>query len=128
MSFEFIFSGWSEAKDKVLELGQIYKDATKEGLWEWGRAVMEDAQRLCPVEEGNLVGSAFVDDVQEEGDALVLVFGFSAEYAIYQHEIMWYHHPKGGQAKYLEVPYIRRSGELFETVAEYIGAAMEASG
>lgn len=126
MSFEFIFSGWSEARDLVLELGQIYTDATKEGMWEWGRGVGEEAQTLCPVDEGNLIGSWFIDDVVEAGDSLLLVFGFSAEYAIYQHEIMWYYHPKGGQAKYLEAPYIRRSGDLFETIAEYIRAAVEA--
>lgn len=38
------------------------------------------------------------------GGNVSVVVGFTAPYAVYQHEILWYNHPRGGQAKYLEQP------------------------
>lgn len=38
------------------------------------------------------------------GKTLNVIVGFTAPYAVYQHEILWYNHPRGGQAKFLEQP------------------------
>lgn len=58
------------------------------------------AQRLAPVKKGFLRRSAF-----SESNATSGTVGFTEIYATRQHEETTWHHPKGGQAKYLEDPY-----------------------
>jgi hypothetical protein len=41
-------------------------------------------------------------------------------YAQYQHEATWLRHPRGGQAKYVEVPLLRAADYYFHHVAEHV--------
>lgn len=54
---------------------------------------------LAPVDEATLRRSATVD---VQGHEAAVSYG--TKYAPIQHEALHYHHPKGGQAKYLEAP------------------------
>lgn len=84
------------------------------------RAIREGAQRgaylaaehllgasraLAPIDEGTLRGSGAVT-ASDTGntDTTSATVSFDGPYAATQHEELDYHHPRGGQAKYLEEP------------------------
>ena len=83
------------------------------------------SKTICPVDQGDLQGSA-------ESDARIVGFGgvegvqgyvgYNTEYAVRQHEEMGYHHNSPGQAKYLETPYKAMIGEIIA----HVGAAVAA--
>lgn len=61
------------------------------------------------------------------GKNVNVVVGFSAPYAVYQHEVLWYNHPRGGQAKYLEQPANEMRPLLASTVSSLMAAKVPAS-
>lgn len=69
--------------------------------------VLGEAQRLAPIEEGTLRGSAD-RETEQRPDGVDVVGSFSTIYAARQHEEVGWRHPKAGQAKYLEAPFKAR--------------------
>jgi hypothetical protein len=102
--------------------------------------LLSQAVMRAPVEEGTLRGSgsahfdggriatgADVDPTAEGNEALeggaesgptTGVVAFNAVYAAAQHERTDYHHPKGGEAKYLERPLEENRTLYKRTIAE----------
>ncbi len=71
------------------------------------------ADTLVPVDEGILKGSQSITPPKSLGttpSARITYGGPSAPYAVVQHERLDYDHPKGGQAKYLEQPFLEEVG------------------
>lgn len=58
---------------------------------------------LAPVDTGDMRGSAKTD-VEANSNQVKGTVSFNTPYALEQHETLWYNHPRGGQAKYLEQP------------------------
>lgn len=73
------------------------------------------AVQRAPIQTGDLRGSADTRVKDNSGQVEGLV-GFSSEYAIEQHENLTYNHPRGGEAKFLERPYL----ENRERYKEYV--------
>lgn len=80
--------------------------------------ILQDSQALVPVDTGALKSSG---EVIDQGDTVIINYGDdsigaggipSREYALDQHENLSYYHPNGGQAKYLEEPFLRRLDEV----------------
>lgn len=74
-------------------------------LYQEAQIEMTESKRRVPVEHGILRASGFVAEPQHSGKniSVTMSYGGAAEdYAIIQHERLDYHHPLGGQAKYLE--------------------------
>lgn len=59
----------------------------------------------APIETGDLRGSG-ASEVISEGEQDIGAVGFSTPYAVVQHESLDFDHPNGGEAKYLERPYL----------------------
>ena len=77
-------------------------------IYQEAEGIMAQAKELVPVLTGNLRDSGHVELPRvEKSSALVeLGFGSSAvKYATPVHENLEAHHPRGGTAKYLELPY-----------------------
>ncbi len=58
------------------------------------------------------------------GDAVVGEVGFNTPYALTQHERLDFHHPKGGEAKYLEKPLTERSSRYTDNIAKHLQGAL----
>lgn len=110
-----------ELRQKAVE--QLVRDINRAG-----EAILGEAQRRAPLDEGTLRGSAqlamIVNGSRYEGSgALAAAIGaaraavaggrsvtvtaelsFNTVYAARQHEELDWNHPKGGEAKYLEKP------------------------
>jgi hypothetical protein len=72
------------------------------------------SQELCPVDSGDLMGSAYVDKVDDRTYA-VGYGGVASDYALEQHENLQYYHPVG-QAKFLEQAF---EEEIVELLREF---------
>lgn len=78
---------------------QAVHDGTERGVHLAGIHLGSVAQQLAPIDEGPLRNSM---TVTHEGTKAVVAF--DTPYAARQHEELTWHHPRGGQAKYLEQP------------------------
>lgn len=82
--------------------------------------VIGEAQRIAPLEEGTLAGSADVETIETPGGVEV-VGSFSLIYAARQHEELGWAHREGRQAKYLEAPMKARAHQFQPGLAAAIG-------
>jgi hypothetical protein len=131
--------------DKVLK--QIPKSATTAIEKELKKVALDlqgKAQRIAPIDLGDLRGSAFavvgkemVSQQEKDKDpksvrmglptagGLEAIVGFAEPYALKQHEEVGYRHPKGGQAKYLETPYKQNRDKYVDYIAKAVKKAVE---
>ena len=80
-------------------------EAVGAGLYGAGNNVMADSKRRVPVRYGTLKGSGYVTMPETSGTTVTVEMGYGGPaeaYAIVQHERLDFHHPEGGEAKYLE--------------------------
>jgi hypothetical protein len=84
-----------------------------------GEALEKASNELAPKDKGDLVESSFVE---VEGEAARI--GYTAEYALKQHEALGLKHPNGGSAKFLELASIREAGAIGEAMADVIRQQM----
>ena len=86
------------------------------GLKTAGLFIQRESQLLCPVEFGFLVNSAFTRSWGSGFETTVQV-GYTAEYALYVHEILDNYHKPPTQAKFLEQPAREKKDEIFGIIA-----------
>lgn len=86
--------------------------AATEAIWEIAKKQFKEVaeecmevskENYCPVDTGALKESAEIEEVTNSSTQYELELSYNTPYAIYVHEISYYHHPHG-QWKYLEVP------------------------
>jgi hypothetical protein len=85
--------------------------------------VLEEANRIVPIEEGTLLRSGVAD--VDEG-ALQASVSFDTPYAVKQHEDLTMQHDAGRQAKYLEQPLneAKADGTVEELIAREVRRAL----
>lgn len=91
------------------------------GLKKAGLYLQAESQRICPVEFGNLRASAGTRSEGELGTTVVYVF-YTADYAIYVHEIIENFHEPPTQAKFLEQPAREKQPEMARIIREEASA------
>lgn len=93
---------------------------TKAGLWEAALMVRREAQKLCPVDTGNLKASAYTLAYQTpEGPGAEV--GFTASYAAAVHEINANY--TVGEWKFLETALKKLESEIPKVIASRAEAA-----
>lgn len=91
--------------------------AARKALRDAAEVVLGEAQELCPVETGTLVGSATVDEAAS--DDRTAVFGFNTDYAAIVHEREDVAHGQG-QAKFLQEAIQRTLPRITEALGKRI--------
>lgn len=76
-------------------------NSIEKAIWDCVLDLQGKSSRIAPVDTGDLRGSA-TSEVKD----LIGEVGFGEEYALEQHENLTFNHPRGGQAKYLENPFV----------------------
>lgn len=104
----------------------VITGAAEAAVEQAAQAVLEESQRLVPVDTGALKDSG---RVTRDGLEAVISYGEedpanTAAYAVAQHERLDFHHPGGGQAKYLETAMNTRGEQVGTILAESIRRAM----
>jgi hypothetical protein len=80
-------------------------------------AIGAESYKQCPVDQGDLRGTQYIDGPVIEGNQISTVIGYTPVYALRQHEDMSYHH-NVGKARYLSDPIEARLPEMGYMVAE----------
>lgn len=101
--------------------------AIRRGLLAAGKEVLAVSDILAPREPpplrhpdiGHLIDTGFVR-VLPGANRDTAIVGYTAFWALFQHEHLEWHHPNGGQAKFLETALMRSR----EAVLEQIGASL----
>ena len=114
---------------QLREFARDFPTAVETSSWEEMRLVMNESQKLCPVEFGFLRGSGYVTDpiIMADGTILISV-GYSSEYAVYVHEIVTNYHKPPTMAKFLELPLIYRRDRILRNIIERVNAKLGRSG
>jgi hypothetical protein len=96
---------------------------TKRGmaLAKAGLALLEDANRTVPIEEGTLMRSGGVSVDAGAGEAAV---SYDTPYAVRQHEDERLSHDAGRRAKWLERSLQERGSDLIEMIGSDIGEVL----
>lgn len=104
--------GMKELNQQLEALGKDAKQALSMAMMQSAQDVANEADELVPVDEGILRAS---QDVKPKGmftnrpNVTISYGGPSAPYALVQHEDTSLKHPGGGQAKYLEEPFLKET-------------------
>ena len=104
---------------KLNALGAKSDAAVKANMKKITLDLQGKAQELAPVDESDLRGSAY-----SEVEGLDGYVGFTSEYALRQHEELTWHHPKDGQAKYLEEPYKENLPKYIKDIGKTVEKAV----
>jgi len=84
-----------------------------------GEALLTEANKTVPHDEGTLERSGFVDS-NKNGEVLTVV-AYDTPYAVTQHEDTTLSHSGKGRAKWLELTFKEWSNKLEKFVAKEIG-------
>ena len=116
-------SGLREVQQGLKKYAKKYPAATGHAIYTEGFEIQREAQRRAPVEFAVLRTSAYttVPDLKN----VVAEVGFGTQYAVRQHEETTWHHPRGGEAKYLENAINMRSGGMLQRLRDYIMKLVE---
>lgn len=126
-------SGMDEVLKNLNREIQKIEGRTQAGVQEAALLVMRESAIQCPVETGNLLGSAYTRKVVSvSGPAVELGYGDGAAYAPYVHEMVGANFTgprpsaksearrKGGKptakAKFLEDPLKENTGRILQTI------------
>lgn len=102
---------------RLAEHRTIVERAALQRVAMFGAMVVSQAAILAPVEFGDLKASGFYDAPEINGMVITQRLGFATAYAAVQHENLSFHHPQGGQAKFLEIPLRTLAPKFNEFVA-----------
>lgn len=102
------------------EVTSTIKRAAAGGLYEAAEHVLEESNRVVPLDEGDLSRSGFAET---DRDALVAHVGYDTPYAARQHEELSYRHSEGRKAKFLEDTVNQQAGTIRDHIAKKIREA-----
>lgn len=117
-------TAWESDIDLKAIADQI-TEAAPEALLAGADLLLERSNALVPVESG-----ALKDTGRTSADGLeaVVTYGEPGQRtgfaAIQQHEHTEYHHPSGGQAKFLEQPFLSETQAIGEAIASALRKAL----
>lgn len=106
--------------DKIGHLMDLSGDMTEEGMLDFVVDLAANAAERAPVKEGYLRGSVEYG-VETDGDTVTGEVRFTEKYAAVQHERVDFHHPLGGEAKYLERAALDKYEQLKQKVGDRLG-------
>lgn len=112
-----------EIAELMRQFANDFPRETGEGAWEELRLVMNESQKLCPVEYNFLRTSGYVTDPVVLADGTILLsIGYSSEYAVYVHEIVTNYHKPPTMAKFLELPLIYRADRMMRNIVARVNS------
>ncbi len=97
----------------TIAIANKYTDEAYKELYEIATEIKSLSQALCPVDQGTLRGSAYIEERREQGKIIIGYGGAAASYALKQHENLHYHHTVG-QAKFLEQAFLEITAKIKE--------------
>ena len=107
--FEYLADPGAFLKKNLAKAGEDVADVAAQGMVELAHRILERSKErdLMPYKTGELAESGVVDASNRNAftgkfSGTVARVRFTAPHAVIQHETLWYNHPGGGGAKFLE--------------------------
>jgi hypothetical protein len=116
-------TGLEEVIRELNRRSQAIQNATEQSLQEVALDVIGKARELAPLDTGDLRSSGYA-----KVEGLNVELGFTAPYALIQHERLDFKHPRGGQAKYLEQPLKQNIDNYIQHIANNASQATQNPG
>ena len=88
------------------------------GLDAGAQIIQARSDQLVPKEVGTLASTVRVKE--NRGGINTVAITYDGPYARYQHEHMWFKHPTGGIAKFLEVAMVEKQQEAINKAGDFI--------
>ena len=90
-------------RSNIPNVKRLIKQKTKEAMETIVNDLTRRSKQLAPLDTGDLRGAG-EGKVNDRNNDIIGTVSFNKPYALVQHEDLSFHHPRGGQAKYLEQP------------------------
>ena len=108
---------WEDHLTKRLSAIHAKSKGLARDLEQGAKIVLDEARDLVPKESGDLAASGRVK--RGRGGVNTVAVTFSGPYARWIHEHLWFRHPRGGQAKYLEAAMLLKGREAINEAGEH---------
>lgn len=108
---------WEDALTGPLSSARAKSKGLAADMAEGAKTVLDEAVALVPKESGDLAASGRIK--QNRGGTNTVAITFGGPYARWIHEHMWFKHPQGGQAKYLEAAMLLKGREAMNKAGEH---------
>ena len=126
VSFKFDQKEFADIKKKLKDLGMNGKQVAAQAMYTTANFIGNESQAIVPVDTGVLRGSMDITRqksfTQKTTRAEISYGGPAAPYALLQHEDMEFNHPTGGEAKYLEKPFLKYTKNFPKSFVETMEA------
>ena len=100
----------------LAEFGAAVDSRIEDSLAEGAKVILEDAEQRVPKESGHLAGTGRVQ--QNRGGKNTVGLWFAGPYARWIHEHLFFKHPHGGEAKFLETAMLTKGREALRIAGE----------
>jgi hypothetical protein len=104
--------GLSGSLRRILAQSEHMQDDLAHGA----KVILKDAKERVPKESGDLAATGHID--RDAGGKNTVAIKFRGPYARYIHEHLFFKHPHGGEAKYLEVALLMQGREAIRQAVE----------
>lgn len=91
------------------------------GLKSAAEFLLDESNKIAPIDEGNLIGSGETDVDPDKLEASIF---YDVPYAVHQHEDMTLSHKNGRQAKFLETAYKQNIQRIRDYLAKNVKAQL----
>lgn len=115
-----VIEGLDKAVKEFQKRAAKVKTFTPKAMRDIGQDLLGKSVERAPVDTGDLRGSGFAEVNGNE-----TTVGFTAVYALRQHEELQYNHPQGGEAKYLENPLKENTNKYIQWLKESTKKAVD---
>lgn len=124
MNINIRIDGVNQLMQNINTKLQQAKEAAKQGATEVALDLSGRAKQLAPIDIGDLRGSGYTR-IEDSGNRINAEIGFSEPYALVQHETLWFDHPRGGQAKYLQQPMQENADRYVEHIINTVKGVID---
>jgi len=89
----------------------------QDDAYEGAKVVLEDSDARVPKESGDLASSGVI--LRDRGGDNTVAIAYRSVYAHWIHEHMFFKHPHGGEAKFLETAMLVKGSEFLNKAGEH---------
>lgn len=117
-------TGVREAQRALQRLLRDIEHVAPEAIKDVAFDLLGKAVNLAPIDTADLRGSGKVE-LETNGDKITATVSFNTPYAVRQHEDLTYNHPRGGEAKYLEKPFVANTPRYIQHIRDSVRRATD---
>lgn len=109
---------WEDGLTKPLDVIGLKSRDVEADVAHGANVILSEAVALVPKESGDLAASGRVRE--KRGGRNTVGITFAGPYARWIHEHLWFKHPHGGQAKYLEAAMLLKGREAVNEAGDHL--------